>query len=38
MGVNDFNFPNENNTLPQYPGEACSTHRGKCQMFKNFPE
>lgn len=37
MIVNDFNFPNENNTLSQYPGETCSTHRGKCQMFKNFP-
>ena len=25
------------NTLSQYTGGDCSTHRGKCQIFKNFP-
>lgn len=25
------------NTLSQYPGGDYSTHRGKCQVFKNFP-
>ena len=25
-----------NHTLSQYPGRGCSSHQGKCQIFKRF--